>query len=184
MAIRTILTEEDPVLKKKSREVVNFDEKLSDLLDDMIETLEEYNGVGLAAPQIGILRRVVLVSDDEGNCMELVNPKLISQSGSQIGLEGCLSVPGLWGDVDRPNEVTVEAQDRTGKVFRVSGTELVARCLCHELDHLEGILYSSYCDRVYTADELEERELENEPQPEPEPEPPSKKKLGRKKRKK
>lgn len=181
MAIRTILTDEDPLLQKKSRPVEKFDDKLALLLDDMIETIVENNGVGLAAPQIGILRRVILVSDPDGNYIELVNPKMIEQSGSQIGLEGCLSVPGLWGDVERPDEVTVEAQDRNGNFFRVTGSELIARCLCHEIDHLEGILYSSYCDQVYTADELA---LRDEEALEAEPPPPSKKKLGRKKRKK
>lgn len=158
MAIRTILTEEDPVLSKKSHAVVNFDEKLWDLLDDMIETLQASNGLGLAAPQLGILRRVVIVMNAVGEYVELVNPKIIAESGSQEGLEGCLSIPGLWGDVVRPNEVTVEAQDRNGNTFQVEGEGLVARCYCHELDHLEGILYSSYCDRIYTAEELEERD--------------------------
>lgn len=162
MALRKILTDEDPVLKKKSHPVIQFDEKLGDLLDDMIETLKVSNGLGLAAPQIGILRRVVIVMDAEGTYLELVNPKIIAQSGNQMGLEGCLSVPGLWGDVERPMDVTVEAQDRNGTVFQVSGTELVARCFCHELDHLEGILYSSYCDKIYTSEEIEARDKENE----------------------
>lgn len=162
MALRKILTDEDPVLKKKCHPVVKFDEKLWDLLDDLVETLKAGNGVGLAAPQIGILRRAVIVMDAEGNYLELVNPKIIAQSGEQIGLEGCLSVPGYWGDVERPMTVTVEAQDRNGNTFQSTGTELVARCFCHEIDHLEGILYSTYCDKVYTAEEIEAREKKEE----------------------
>lgn len=158
MAFRKILTREDPVLQKKSHPVVKFDQKLWDLLDDMKETLEISNGLGLAAPQIGILRRVVIVVDATGEMLELVNPKIISKTGEQDGLEGCLSVPGLWGYVSRAMEVTVEAQDRTGAEFQVSGTELVARCFCHEIDHLDGILYTNYCDEIYNAEELEEME--------------------------
>lgn len=161
MALRTILADEDPVLRKKCHPVVNFDEKLWNLIDDMRETLEASNGLGLAAPQVGILRRVVLVVDAEGEMLELVNPKIISTDGDQSGLEGCLSIPGLWGYVDRPMEVTVEAQDRNGKTYQATGLGLVARCFCHELDHLEGILYTKYCEKVYTAEELDAMEEED-----------------------
>lgn len=159
MAIRKILTDSDPVLLKKSHPIVKFDQKLWDLLDDMIETLDKANGVGLAAPQLGILRRVVLVSDKDGNYLELVNPSIIKTSeNTHICLEGCLSVPGYWGDVERPLEVTIEAQDRHGKTFQRTDTDLVARCFCHEIDHLDGILYTTYCDEIFSADELEQRE--------------------------
>lgn len=162
MALREILKEEDPVLLKKSRPVVDFDQKLWSLLDDLKETLEEANGLGLASPQIGILRRVIIVVDGENNMIELVNPKIISKNGDQDGLEGCLSLPGKWGFVNRPMDVTVEAQDRHGKTFQVSGLGLVARCYCHEIDHLDGILYTAHCDETYTADEIQAMEAEDE----------------------
>lgn len=158
MALREILKDEDPVLLKKSRPVTVFDQKLWDLLDDLKETLDDSNGLGLASPQIGILRRAVIVVDNEGKMIELINPIILEKKGEQDGLEGCLSVPGLWGYVSRPMEVTVEAQDRDGKKFQVSGVGLVARCYCHEIDHLDGILYTTHCDKTYTADELEELE--------------------------
>lgn len=160
MSLREILKDEDPVLLKKSRLVVDFDQKLWDLLDDLKETLEDSNGLGLASPQIGILRRAVIVVDDDNNMIELINPKIISKKGEQDGLEGCLSLPGKWGFVNRPMNVTVEAQDRTGKTFQVSGVGLVARCYCHEIDHLDGILYTDHCDETYTAAELEALEAE------------------------
>lgn len=160
MALREILKDEDPTLLKKSRVVADFDQKLWDLLDDLKETLVFTGGLGLASPQIGILRRAVIVVDAEDEMIELVNPKIISEKGEQFGLEGCLSLPGVWGDVTRPMEVTVEAQDRHGKTFQVSGVGLVARCFCHEIDHLEGILYTTYCDKTYTSAELEEMETE------------------------
>lgn len=140
MALREIRKKGDEILYKKCKEVKNFDEKLAILLDDMYETMQKCDGVGLAAPQVGILKRVVVIDVGEGK-IELVNPKIIKAKGSQIGQEGCLSVPGVWGDVERPNEVTVEAYDRNGKKFEVSGTELLARAFCHELDHLEGELF-------------------------------------------
>lgn len=158
MAIRPILTEEDPVLQKKSHAIVHFDQKLWNLLEDLEETLSQSNGLGLAAPQIGILRRVALVMDAEGQYIHLVNPKIIQHEGTQTGLEGCLSVPGYWGHVERPQAVTVEAQDRDGNTFQVTGQDLVARCFCHEIDHLDGILYTNHCEEVYTAEELEEME--------------------------
>lgn len=162
MALREILKDEDPILIKKSRPVVDFDGKLWDLLDDLKETLEESNGLGLASPQVGILRRAVIVVDAEGEMIELVNPKIIKRKGEQDGLEGCLSLPGRWGFVERPMDVTVEAQDRKGKTFQVSGVGLVARCFCHEIDHLDGILYTDHCEKTYTVEELEEMETEEE----------------------
>lgn len=156
MAIRTIITEGDPVLNKVCHPVTNFDARLHDLLDDMRETLTEANGVGLAAPQVGILRRVVLVVNAEGEMMELINPEIVAQEGEQEGLEGCLSVPGMWGYVTRPEWAKVKAQDRNGNWFEVEGSGLTARCFCHELAHLDGHLYSELCDRLYTTDELDE----------------------------
>lgn len=155
MALRTIITEGDPVLGKVCRPVEKFDDRLHILIDDMKETLAVSNGVGLAAPQIGILRRVVLVMDAEDNVIELVNPVIIHQEGEQAGLEGCLSVPGKYGFVSRPMRVTVRAQDRNGEFFEVSGEELTARCFCHELDHLDGHLFVEHADALYTPEELD-----------------------------
>ena len=162
MSIRTILTQGDPVLNKKCHPVTRFDDKLADLLDDLKETLSEAGGVGLAAPQVGILRRaVIVVPDPEGDEMlELVNPEIVAQEGEQDGLEGCLSLPGLWGYVKRPNWVKVRAQDRYGNWFETEGTEMAARCFCHELEHLEGHIYDEHTDRLYTAEELDAIETE------------------------
>ena len=155
MALRTIITEGDPVLNKICRPVEKFDDRLHILLDDMKETLAESNGVGLAAPQVGILRRVALVMDAEENVIELVNPSIIAEEGEQTGLEGCLSVPGKYGVVTRPMKVTVRAQDRNGNSFEVSGEELTARCFCHELEHLDGHLFVERADELYTPEELD-----------------------------
>lgn len=155
MAIRTIVTREDPVLHKRCHPVTQFDQKLWDLLDDMKETLAAANGVGLAAPQVGILRRAVIVVNDAGEMMELINPEIIDQKGEQDGLEGCLSVPGLWGYVKRPMWAKVRAQDRNGNEFECEGDGLTARCFCHELAHLDGQLYSDLADRLYTTEELD-----------------------------
>ena len=156
MAIRKIVTQGDEVLTKKCREVTEFNERLHELLDDMADTLEESGGVGLAAPQVGILRRIVLVMDtnledlsDEEQIIELINPEIIEVSGSQTGPEGCLSVPGEYGIVTRPEEVTVKAQDRYGKEFTVSGEGLLARAFCHEIDHLDGILFKDKVIEYY-----------------------------------
>ena len=156
MAIREILTDKDPVLHKKCHPVTQFDDKLATLLDDLKETLAAANGAGLAAPQIGILRRVVVVLDEADEMLELVNPEILSQSGEQDGLEGCLSVPGMWGYVLRPMKVKVRAQDRKGNWFEVKGGEMVARCFCHEIDHLDGHVFSEDVDCLYTNEELEE----------------------------
>lgn len=140
MALREVRKEGDEILYKKCKEVKNFDNKLAILLDDLYETMQKSDGVGLAAPQVGILKRCVVIDVGEGR-IELVNPKIIKEEGSQIGQEGCLSVPGKWGEVERPMKVTVEAQDRFGKKITITGEELLARAFCHELDHLEGKLF-------------------------------------------
>lgn len=162
MALREIITQGDPVLGKVCRPVEKFDARLHDLLDDMKETLAESNGVGLAAPQIGILRRVVVVVDAEDNMVELVNPVIVASEGEQTGLEGCLSVPGKYGVVTRPYKATVRAQDRNGAFFEVEGEEITARCFFHELDHLDGHLFVEHTDRLYTIEELEAMEDEEE----------------------
>lgn len=160
MSLRTILTQGEPALEKVCRPVEKFDQKLHDLLDDMKETLVSANGVGLAAPQIGILRRVVVVMDADDHMVELVNPQIIATDGEQTGLEGCLSVPGKYGVVTRPAHATVRAQDRNGEFFEVSGEGIVARCFCHELEHLDGHLFVEHTDRLYTVEELEAMEDE------------------------
>ena len=153
MGLRKILTDKDPALHKVCRPVEKFDGRLHKLLDDMAETLEQANGVGLAAPQIGILRRVVLVDTGE-KVLELINPTLLETSGEQVGAEGCLSVPGKYGLVKRPNYAKVRAQDRTGNWYEAEGEELIARCFCHELDHLDGIVYTEVMERFLTDEEL------------------------------
>jgi len=155
LAIRKIVTQGDPVLNKPCHPVTQFDQKLWDLLEDMHDTLAQSNGVGLAAPQIGILRRVVLVINGEDEVIELINPTIIHTAGEQEGLEGCLSVPGKWGIVKRPMRVRVRAQDRNGTWFEVEDEDLTARCFCHELDHLDGHLFSELADQLYTAEELD-----------------------------
>lgn len=155
MAIRDILTDQDPALHKKCHPVTQFDDKLATLIDDMRETLEEAGGAGLAAPQIGILRRVVVLYGEDEEIVELVNPELISQEGEQDGLEGCLSVPGLWGYVKRPEKVRVKAQDRRGNWFETGGEAIVARCFCHEIEHLDGHVFTEHVDRIYTSEEVE-----------------------------
>lgn len=156
MAIREILTDKDPALHKKCHPVTQFDEKLGMLMDDLRQTLAQANGAGLAAPQVGILRRAVVVVDAEDNMLELINPEIIAQEGEQDGLEGCLSLPGQWGFVKRPMKVTVKAQDRYGQWFEATGEEIVARCFCHELEHLDGHVFSEHVDKLYSNDELEE----------------------------
>lgn len=152
MAIRELRFKDDEVLHKPCKPVKAFNERLWILLDDMYETMQMRNGVGLAAPQVGILKKVVVIDIGEGK-IELINPEIIKAEGSQIGSEGCLSVPNVFGQVERPNDVTVKAQDRFGNEIEVSGTELLARALCHECEHLEGKLF---LDRVIEFDEDEE----------------------------
>ena len=153
MGLRRILTDKEPALHKTCKAVENFDSKLHKLLDDMHETLEDSGGVGLAAPQIGILRRIVLVDNGE-EVLELVNPTMVETDGEQIGAEGCLSVPGKYGLVKRPYYAKVRAQDRFGEWFEADGEELTARCFCHELDHLDGIIYTEVMERYLTDEEL------------------------------
>lgn len=140
MAIRNIIQVGDPTLRKKSFDVTDFGEKTAQLLDDMKETLVKAEGVGLAAPQVGVLRRVFIVSVDD-KYYECINPKIVKQSGTQTGDEGCLSVRGKYGSVTRPQKITVEAFDRTGKKFKVTVEDFIARAFCHEYDHLDGVLY-------------------------------------------
>lgn len=154
MGLRKILTDKEPALHKVCKKVEKFDWRLHKLLDDMKETLIESGGVGLAAPQVGILRRVVLVDTGE-EIIELINPELIETDGEQVGPEGCLSVPGKYGLVKRPYYAKVRAQDRNGDWFEVEGEELIGRCFCHELDHLDGILYTQIMERFMTEEELE-----------------------------
>lgn len=144
MAIREIRKKGDEILYKKCKEVKNFDNKLHILLDDMYDTMKQSDGVGLAAPQVGILKRAVVIDIGNGR-IELINPVIVDESGEQTGSEGCLSVPGVYGEVTRPNVVTVKAQDRNGKWFKLTGKELLARAICHETEHLEGKLF---LDRV------------------------------------
>lgn len=144
MAIREIREKGDEILYKKCKAVVKFDEKLQILLDDMYETMQSRDGVGLAAPQVGILKRAVVIDVGDGK-IELINPEIVEESGEQTGSEGCLSVPGVFGEVTRPNVVTVKAQDRDGKWFKITGKELLARAFCHEIEHLDGKLF---LDRV------------------------------------
>lgn len=153
MGIRKILTVDESALHKTCRPVENFDKKLHKLLDDMRETLIDSEGVGLAAPQVGILRRVVLVDTGE-EILELVNPTLLETDGEQVGAEGCLSVPGKYGLVKRPYYAKVRAQDRNGDWYEYAGEELIARCFCHELDHLDGIIYTEVMERYLTEEEL------------------------------
>ncbi len=161
MALRTIVLEGDSVLHKHCRPITNFDDRLHQLIDDMRETLIDSDGVGLAAPQVGVLRRVVLVLEtnvpegEEPYIIELINPEIIESSGEQNGPEGCLSVPGRFGLVERPMDVTVKAQDRDGNHFEVKGHELTARAFCHELDHLEGKMFTQCASRMLTDEELE-----------------------------
>ena len=163
MALRNILKDTDEQLRKKSREVTEYNKRIHTLLDDMRETLIEADGVGLAAPQVGVLRRVVIVMDTskedltpEEQIIELINPEIVEEEGEQYGTEGCLSVPGVYGYVTRPMKVTVKAFDRNGKQFEVTGEGLTARAFCHEIDHLEGQLFTDITDHILTPEELEE----------------------------
>ena len=181
MATRNILKDGEPGLSKKSRNVLDFNSRLHLLLDDMRETLIDANGLGLAAPQVGVLRRAVLIVDaalgDElpedateeqryqqynSQIIELVNPEIISNEGEQSGNEGCLSVPGVFGIVTRPETVLVKAQDRDGKTFELEVSNIVARAVCHEIDHLEGIIFTSIAERILTEEELADMAAEKE----------------------
>ena len=157
MGLRKILTDKDPALHKVCKPVTAFDEKLHKLLDDMNETLVDSGGVGLAAPQVGILRRVFLVDVglDGNEIIEFINPEILETDVEQEGAEGCLSVPGKYGLVKRPYWVKVRAQDRYGEWFEAEGEELIGRCFCHENDHLDGIVYTEVMERYLTEDEVE-----------------------------
>ena len=157
MALRKIVVQGEDCLNKVCRPVTEFNRRLHLLMDDLLDTLSEAGGAGLAAPQVGVLRRACVVMDDDTEeYIELINPSIIAQSGEQTGPEGCLSVPGKWGLVTRPNYVRVRAQDRDGKWFEVEGEGLTARCYCHELEQLDGHLYTEHIDRFLTDEEVEE----------------------------
>ena len=153
MAIRKVVTSEDPILRKHSRKVEKFDERLCILLDDMKDTMYKQEGVGLAAVQVGILKRVVVVDVGDG-LLELINPEIIETSGEICDVEGCLSVPGESGNVIRPEYVKIKAQNREGVWRRYEGTGLKARCFCHEIDHLDGIIYTDKVVKDITADDI------------------------------
>ena len=142
MALLNIVTDDDPILRQTSRTVDEITPRIIRLLDDMRDTLHKANGAGLAAVQVGVLRRIALVEVEEGKTIELINPVIVSRSGKQNEIEGCLSLPHRWGVTDRPMKVTVKALDRNGKEFTVKGEGLLARALCHEIDHLDGKLFT------------------------------------------
>ena len=156
MALRKIVLQGDESLTKVCRPVTDFNSRLHTLLDDMKETLLDSGGVGLAAPQVGILRRVCVVQNEDDEVIELINPEIIYTEGAQTGLEGCLSVPGKYGIVTRPEVVRVRAQDRNGDFFEVEDSDLTARCFCHEIEHLDGHLFVEHTDHLMTEEELEE----------------------------
>lgn len=154
MAIRNILKEGDPFLYKTSRPVEKFDDRLATLLDDMYDTMKD-DGVGIAAPQVGVLRRAIVIDIGDGR-LELINPVLLEQSGEQECVEGCLSSPGQYGITKRPKHVKVRAQNRKGEWFEIEGEDLLATVCCHEIDHLNGILFKSHVIHMLTEKELEE----------------------------
>ncbi len=156
MAVRNVVLEGDPVLTKKCRVVEKFDERLAQLIDDMVETMHLKNGVGLAAPQVGILKRVVVIQiEPNGKIFELVNPEIIETSGAQESVEGCLSCPGEFGITRRPMKVKIKAQDRFGNEHFYMGEALLAKAFCHEIDHLDGILFKTHAIRMLEPDELD-----------------------------
>lgn len=156
MALRNIVLQGDDILTKRCREVTEFNARLHTLLDDMAETLIDSGGVGLAAPQVGILRRACVVMNEDDEIIELINPEIVATEGEQTGLEGCLSVPGKYGVVTRPYVVRVRAQDRDGAFFEVEDEGLTARCFCHEIEHLDGHLFVEHTDRLLSGEELDE----------------------------
>lgn len=155
MALRTIVEEPNELLYKKSRRIEQFDERLWTLLDDMKDTLIKADGAGLAAVQVGVLRRAFIILLDE-ECYEFINPEILSEEGEQEGFEGCLSFPGVHGIIKRPNVVTIRAQDRHGKEFQKTGEGLFARAMCHENEHLDGKVIKLIADRLYTEQEIDE----------------------------
>ena len=162
--IKQILQKEDPALHKVCHPITKFDGKLAALLSDLTDTLKDAGGLGLAAPQIGILRRVCVVMDDDESFLELVNPEILSQEGEQEGFEGCLSLAGMYGIVKRPMKVKVKAQDRTGTEIEYEREGITARCFCHEIEHLDGHMYYEHTDRLFNEDEVDKilQNAENE----------------------
>ena len=163
MAIRNIRTDGDDILRKVCKPVTEMTPRISELIDDMFETMYDANGVGLAAPQVGILKRIVVIDVMDDNPLCLINPEIVESDGEQIGEEGCLSLPGLAGEVSRPNHVVCKALDRDMNPITVEGTELLARCICHELDHLDGVLYKDLAiDGLHRVDLPQETDEETE----------------------
>lgn len=162
MALRNIREIGDPILNQRAKEVREMTPNLRALIEDMIETMRHANGVGLAAPQVGVLKRLVVIECEEGELHVLINPEIVERDGEQTGYEGCLSVPGKTGIVTRPNHVKVKALNETMEPVTVEGEELLARALCHELDHLDGHLYTEMAEELYTNEELEEMQAEED----------------------
>ena len=156
MALLKIVKESDDLefLRRKSAPVKEITPRITELLDDMVETMRAANGCGLAAVQVGVLRRVVVIETEEG-LFELINPVIVKKSGTQEGMEGCLSLPGKWGITKRPQCVTVRAMDREGKEFELTGFDLLAKAICHEVDHLDGIIYTDKVERMLRPDEVD-----------------------------
>ncbi len=153
MALRKIVVEGDEVLRKRSREVSQVDDRIRMILDDMLETMRDYDGVGIAAPQVGILKRIFIVEAEEGDVLEAVNPEILSMEGLVAGEEGCLSVPGYFGTVERPEKVRLRAQDRKGEFYEIEAEGLKAVAICHEYDHLEGVLFTDKASGIREAGE-------------------------------
>nr|WP_315434321.1 peptide deformylase [uncultured Stomatobaculum sp.] len=162
MALRNIREIGDPILNQKAKEVREMTPNLRALVEDMVETMRHANGVGLAAPQVGVLKRLVVIECEEGELHVLINPEIIARDGEQTGYEGCLSVPGKTGIVTRPNHVKVKALNENMEPVTVEGEELLARALCHELDHLDGHLYTEMAEELYTNEELEAMQAEED----------------------
>ena len=160
MALLNIIKKTDPTLRKKSREVTEITPRIITLLDDMIETLHDANGAGLAAPQVGVLRRVCIVETEETGLVEFINPEIVATEGEQEEIEGCLSIPGEWGYTRRPEKVTVRAMNRKGETFTVTAEGMGARAFCHEIDHLDGVLYTDKAVHMLTEEEINELETE------------------------
>jgi peptide deformylase len=152
MALRKIIKEGDKILRTKSREVGVINDRIRTLIDDMIETMYHNNGAGLAAPQVGVLKRIVVIDVGDG-LIEMINPTMVDSDGEQVESEGCLSIPGIFGEVKRPAHVTVEALDRNGNKIRVEGSEMLARAICHEMDHLDGVLFTDKVIRYIDPEE-------------------------------
>ena len=162
MALRNIREIGDPILNQRAKEVREMTPNLRALIEDMVETMRLANGVGLAAPQVGVLKRLVVIECEEGELHVLINPEIVERDGEQTGYEGCLSVPGKTGIVTRPNHVKVKALNENMEPVTVEGEELLARALCHELDHLDGHLYTEMAEELYTNEELEEMQAEED----------------------